>query len=75
MNKEMFIFFGVMIFAGIFFGWFFKKLNPIMMFLGFIFFGSFLDFLIKIDHWMFTLPFIFGFLLQCGKPFLEKMRS
>ena len=75
MNNAEIIFFGVMVFAGIFFGWFFKTLNPFKILIGFILFGSFLDLLIKIDHWMFTLPFIVGFLFQCGKPILEKIRS
>ena len=74
MNTAELMLFGVMTFAGISFGWFFKKFNPIMMFIGFLIFGEFLDFLIKIDHWMFTLPFILGFLLQVWKLLYLRLR-
>lgn len=73
MNHPAIVFYGVMIFAGMFFGWFFKKLNPLMVLIAFLIFGEFLDFLIKIDHPIFTLPFIFGFLLQTAKPIYEKL--
>ena len=75
MNSGYFIVYGIMAFAGLCFGWFFKKNNPFMMFIGCWLFAGLLDQMIAVDHVKITLPFIFGFLLQTWKPIYEKIRS
>ena len=75
MNTETMVLLGVMTFLGLSFGWFLKNMNPFMILIGFLIFGSVLDFLIAVDHWLFTAPFMFGFFLQVAKPLYIKMSS
>lgn len=69
MNTETFVLLGVMTFLGIAFGWFIKNLNPFMVLIGIALFGGVIESLMKINHYLFTAPFLFGVSLQFIKKF------
>ena len=72
-HKEEIIFFGSVFFLGLTFGWFCRKFNPIMIIIGLCIFAPILDFLMAVDHWILTTPFVLGFLVHTAKPIYNKL--
>jgi len=56
-----------LLFLGYFFGWFFRGKNIVMMIIGVVLFSSVLEWLIKLDYWITTVPFVLGFGINFSK--------
>ena len=74
-DPSFWVIFAVMFFLGLTLGWFFRKGSIIMIFIGMWIFAPLLDFIIRADVWIFTVPYIIGFLVHTGKPLWRKFTS
>jgi len=74
-DPSFWVIFAVMFFLGLTLGWFFRKGSIIMIFIGMWIFAPLLDFIIRADVWIFTVPYILGFLVHTGKPLWRKFTS
>lgn len=67
------VIFGIMFFLGLTLGWFFRKGSIIMIFIGMMIFAPFLDALIRADNWIYTVPYVLGFLIHTAKPLWRRL--
>ena len=74
-NTESKIFFFIIFFLGLTFGWFFRKGNIFWMIVATLVFAPLLEIIMKIDDWFFTLPFVLGFLVHTAKPIYRKIMT
>lgn len=75
MNTESYVFLGIVFFLGLVLGWFCRKGNIIMMFIGIAIFAPLLDFIMAANVWFLTVPFVLGFLVHTAKPLYKKFTS
>jgi len=74
-DPSFWVIFVVVFFLGLTLGWFFRKGSIIMIFIGMWIFAPLIDFIIRADVWIFTVPYILGFLVHTGKPLWRKFTS
>jgi hypothetical protein len=67
------VIFGVMFFLGLTLGWFFRKGSIFWIFVAMLIFAPLLDFLIRADVWIFTVPYVLGFLVHTAKPLWRRL--
>jgi hypothetical protein len=69
------IFFFVIFFIGLTFGWFFRKGSIFWIIVAIVIFLPVIKFIMQINHWTFTLPFCLGFLVHGWKPIYKKFKE
>ncbi len=74
-DKGFWVVFAVTFFLGLTLGWFFRKGNVFWIIVSFMFFAPVIDFIIRADLWIFTVPYILGFLVHTAKPLWRKFTS
>lgn len=62
------------LFLGLLCGWFFKKLNPILIILGIIVLIPIANIIMNVDTWYLTLAFVLGFLIHTWKPIYRQIQ-
>lgn len=72
-NTEALIVIGLMFFLGLTFGWLCRTGNWVLMILALVVFSSVLDWMIAVDVWFITGPFILGFLVHTAQPLFRKL--
>lgn len=59
---------GIFFFLGLTFGWLCRTGNWVLIVLAILVFSSALDWMMAVDAWFITAPFILGFLVHTAKP-------
>ena len=67
------VIFGVFFFLGLTMGWFCRKGSLFWIFVSIFIFAPLLEFIMQVDVWIFTVPFVLGFLVHTAKPLWRKL--
>jgi hypothetical protein len=61
--------------TGLFLGWALTKRRYILLLIGFAFLTPIIDFTIRADYWLFTVPLVVGFLVHTARPIYYKVQG
>ena len=61
--------------TGLFLGWAIVRRRYILLLIGFVILAPLIEFTMRVDYWLFTVPMVLGFLVHTAKPIYYKVRG
>lgn len=61
--------------TGLYIGWSLVKRRYILLIIGLIILAPLIEFTMRADYWLFTVPMVLGFLVHTAKPIYDRVRG